>query len=125
MPFMTGTSMSEIPESGQIQLSKSLIGSLLNNEQTAIEFATVILRRLHGEAELAKQQPLRVADQGQDWVVEGSYQEPGKLPGTGSWFIRARKSDCRVEKFGHYEPWEIPEEVKEIVGKAKDSNPGR
>jgi hypothetical protein len=49
----------------------------------------------------------------------GSYQEPDKLPDTGAWFIRVRKSDCRVEKFGHYEPLEIPDEVKLFIANAK------
>jgi hypothetical protein len=48
----------------------------------------------------------------------GSYQEPKKLPGTGAWFVRVRKSDCRVEKFGHYESLEIPDEVQAIIAKA-------
>jgi hypothetical protein len=42
----------------------------------------------------------------------GSYQEPGKLTDTGAWLIRVRKSDCRVEQFGHYEPLDIPDEIK-------------
>lgn len=111
--------MTEVPESSQIWLSKTLIGPLLNDEETAQAFASLILQRLHGEAELRKQNPLRVMDQGTDWVVMGSYQEPDKLVGTGAWFIRVRKSDCRVEKFGHYEPFEIPEEVRSFIVNAK------
>jgi hypothetical protein len=111
--------MTNVPESAQIRLTKTLIGPLLNDEETARAFATLILNRLHGEAELAKQQPLRVMDQGTDWIVMGSYQEPGKLADTGAWLICVRKSDCRVEKFGHYEPLEIPEEIKSFFPSTK------
>lgn len=111
--------MVEVPESTEIFFSKALFGPLLNDEETARAFAALILNRLHGDAELAKQNPLRVMDQGTDWVVMGSYQEPGKLVGTGAWFIRVRKSDCRVEKFGHYEPLEIPDEVKTFIANTK------
>jgi hypothetical protein len=111
--------MVDVPESTEIFLTKALFGPLLNNEEIARTFAALILKRLYGEAELAKQQPLRVTDDGTDWVIVGSHQEPGRLPGTGAWFIRVRKSDCRVEKFGHNEPLEIPEEVRPLIANAK------
>jgi hypothetical protein len=111
--------MTDVPESLNIRLSKPLIGPLLDSEAVARAFAALLLKRLHGDAELEKQQPFRVIDQGTAWVVMGSYQEPERLPGTGAWFVRVRKSDCRVEKFGHYEPLEIPDEVKAIIAKAK------
>ena len=108
------------PESPEVFFSKALFGLLLNDEGIAREFAALILQRLYGEAELRKQEPLRVTDRGTDWLVMGSHQEPGKLPDTGAWFIRVRKSDCKVEKFGHYEPLEIPEEVRAFISKAQD-----
>jgi hypothetical protein len=111
--------MVDVPESTEIFFSKALFGPLLNNEEIVRIFASLILNRLYGEAELAKQQPLRVTDQGSDWLVTGSHQEPGRLPGTGAWFIRVRKSDCRVEKFGYSEPLEIPDEVKSFIANAK------
>ena len=111
--------MADTEESTHTRLFKSLVGPLLNDEAMARAFAALILQRLHGEAELAKQQPLQVTDQGTDWVVMGSHQEPGRLPGTGAWFIRVRKSDCRVEKFAHYEPLDIPDEVKALITAAK------
>jgi hypothetical protein len=111
--------MSDARESFLVQLATALTGPLLNDDETARVFAALILKRLHGEAELAKQQPLCVTDQGADWLVTGSHQEPGKLRGTGAWFIRVRKSDCRVEKFGHCGPLEIPEEVKGFNRNAK------
>jgi hypothetical protein len=49
----------------------------------------------------------------------GSYQEPGMLPDTGAWFICVRKSDCRVEKFGHYAPLDVSDEVKSFIANAK------
>jgi len=49
----------------------------------------------------------------------GSYQEPGMLPDTGAWYIRVRKSDCRVEEFGHYAPLDVSEEVKSLIAHRK------
>jgi hypothetical protein len=111
--------MTNAPESTQVWFATALTCPLLDTEETARAFAELILKRLHGEAELGKQRPLRIADEGADWVVTGSHQEQDRLPGTGAWFIRVRKSDCRVEKFGHYEPLEIPEEVKSFIADAK------
>ena len=106
-------------ESAQVRLSTPLIGPLLNDEETARAFAALILCRLHGKAELVKQQPLRAKDEGADWVVMGSHQETAKLPGTGAWLIRVRKSDCRVETFGHYEPLELPDDLKPFFAREK------
>src|ERR1700722_8349809 len=106
-------------ESIHIGLATSLMGPLLNDEATVRAFAALILKRLHGEAELAKQDPLRVTDEGVDWLVMGSYQEPRRLPETGAWLLRVRKSDCRVEKFGFYEPLDIPDEIKSFFLRTK------
>jgi hypothetical protein len=111
--------MTDTRESTQIGLATMLMGPLLNNEEMARTFAALILQRLYGGDELAKQQPLRVTDKGEVWVVMGSYREPGMPPDTGAWYLRIRKSDCRVEEFGHYAPLEVSEEVKSILANAK------
>ncbi len=113
--------MTGIGETAQIGFATMLMGPLLNNEEMARTFAALILQRLYGGDELAKQQPLRVTDKGEAWVVTGSYQEPGMTPETGAWYFRIRKSDCRVEEFGHYEPRELPENVKSILASAKSA----
>lgn len=100
--------MDQIPESAEIFFSKALFGPLLDTEDRARAFAVFILSRLHGEAEVIKQKPLRVVDQDPEWLISGSYQEVGKLPGTGMWFIRVRKSDCRVVGHGHWQPLDSP-----------------
>lgn len=104
--------MSDEPESASVFIVAALVGPLLNDAETARAFAELILRRLHGQAEFDKQTPLKVIDHGTDWVVFGSHQEPDQLPHTGAWMIRVRKSDCRVKKVGHWEPREIPDEIK-------------
>jgi len=111
----------EIPESFDVKLLKALFGLVLNSEEIAREFAAMILKRLYGEAELTKQQPLRVTDEGKNWFVMGSYQEPGRLPDYGAWYIRFRKSDCRIETFAHYGPLEVPDEVKPYVIAAREA----
>jgi hypothetical protein len=104
--------MNEERESASIFIATALVGPLLNDTQIACAFAELILCRLHGDAELEKQKPLTVTDYGTDWVVFGAHQEPGRLPHTGAWMIRFRKSDCCVKKVGHWEPREIPDEIK-------------
>jgi hypothetical protein len=104
--------MSEEPESASLFIATALVGPLLNDAEVARAFAELILCRLHGDAEVKRQRPLRVTDQGTDWVVFGSHQEPGQLPYTGAWMVRVRKSDCCVKKVGHWEPREVPDEIK-------------
>jgi hypothetical protein len=112
--------MTDIGETAQIGFATMLMGPLLNSEEMAQTFAALILQRLYGGDELAKQQqPLRVTDKGEAWVVMGSYQEPGMPPDTGAWYLRVRKSDCRVEEFGHYERRELSEEVRSILASRK------
>jgi len=95
-------------------------GPLLNDEAIAETFAALLLKRVYGDAELARQRPLRVTDQASDWFVEGSYQGPDPLSGAGPWYIKFRKSDCRVEYYGfRAPPMEIPDHVKEIIARAK------
>ncbi len=107
--------MTDTGETTQLWFATALMGPLLNDAEIARAFAGLILRRLYGAAELAKQQPLRVTDQGEAWVVMGSYQEPGMAADTGAWRMRVRKSDCRVEELGHYEPRELSDEVKSAL----------
>lgn len=83
------------PESPEIFFSEALFGPLSNDEEIARSFATLILRGLYGDAELTKQQPRRVDDQGGVRLISGSWQEQGKPAGTGAWFIRVRKSAAR------------------------------
>jgi len=100
--------MSDARESLLVQLATALLGPLLNDEETARAFAALILNRLHGAAELAKQQPLRVTDQGTDWVITGSHQESGKLPDTGAWFVRVRNPTVGSSNSDIASRWKFP-----------------
>ena len=107
--------MTDTEETLLTTAATAVLGPLLNDEAVARAFAALILKRLCGENELAKQQPLRVTDANTSWVVMGSHQEPGMLPDTGAWCVQVRKSDCRVEKFGHYAPFELSDDVKSAL----------
>src|SRR5215475_2127344 len=104
--------MSEDRETSCVFVATALVGPLLNDAEIAQTFAELILRRLYGDAEVAKQKPLHVVDERTVWSIRGSYQELDRPPGTGAWTLRVRKSDCRVEELGHYQPREIPDEIK-------------
>lgn len=111
--------MTDASESIHILAAIPLIGPLLDDEDMARAIAELLLKRLHGGSELTRQQPLRVTDEGEYWLVMGSYQEPGSLPDSGAFMLRIRKSDCWVEKFGIYEPREVPEEIKSFFKQQK------
>lgn len=100
--------MTEPPKSGKLYVTHLLTGGVINSEQMALDFARLVLKGLYGEEELLRQLPLRVSNEGETWLVEGSYQEPAKAPGALSWFIRVRKYDSLVENLGHRHPFEIP-----------------
>ncbi len=101
-------------------------GGMVTSAATAHDIAAAILKDHHAGAGLAKQQPLKVADEGESWLVRGSYQEPGEAAGVGAWFIRIMKDDARIVNVHHQgPPLDPPEEIKTLIeqirgaGKAK------
>ena len=113
--------MSRPPESFTTRLQKPLFDALLPDEEAAQEFGALILKRLHGEAELSRQQPLRATDQDEDWLIEGSPQTASRLLRPAAWFIKVRKSDCQVDEHGYWFSMETPDAVKAIIDKMKGS----
>jgi hypothetical protein len=104
-------------------LGRSLFGPILSDETVARDFASLILKHAHGEAELTRQQPLQVTDAGEDWLIKGSVR-PGERPEDATWQMRVRKADCMVKDSGHVgSPLEIPEEYKAMVQAALRSKP--
>ena len=114
--------MTDDRESDLIGLMTPLNGPLLIDVDIAKTFASLILRRLCGEAEAAKQEPLDAIEWGSDWVIMGSFQESDGLPGAGAWYMRTRKTDCRVGEYGLYMPQEHSTEVLAMIAEARRAN---
>jgi hypothetical protein len=112
----------EAEESGQVQLTKTLMGPLLNSEPMVLNFAKMIFIRLYGEADVAEQQPFKVVDENTYWRVEGTWDKSGHY--AGRLFLRVRKSDCWVELFGHDYPMNIPAEVQALIDQSKAGKTG-
>ncbi len=104
-----------------ILLTKAYHGGMITSADTAIGVASAILRGHYGEAELLRQQPLGVTEQGDSWLVEGSYVEPELAPeGGGSWYIRLMRDDGRVVELGHrIAALELDDEIKELEERSK------
>jgi hypothetical protein len=85
-----------------VLLTKVYHGAMITSAETAVGVAKAILQGHYGEAEVARQQPLRAKDDGASWLVEGSYRDPGLEPeGGGSWYARIMKDDGRIVSLGH------------------------
>jgi hypothetical protein len=101
-------------------MAKIAHGGMVTSAATAHDIATAILKGHHGGAELAKQQPLKVADEGESWLVRGSHQEPGEAAGVGAWFIRIMKDDARIVRVHHQGPrLDSPEKIKPLIEQSR------
>ena len=97
-------------------------GGMVTSASTAHDIAAAILKGHHGGDELSKQQPLKVADEGESWLVRGSYQEPGEAAGVGAWFIRIMKDDARIVKVHHQGPrLDPPEKIKTFIAQSRSA----
>jgi hypothetical protein len=110
--------MSDNKNGAGLYVNELIHGGVITTPEVAREFAALVLGSLYGDEELAKQQPLRVVDQGRTWLVEGSHQWPDGAAGSGSWFMTMQKRDAKVLKLGFRLPMDIPDEVKVIISKA-------
>jgi hypothetical protein len=76
-------------------LSRILIGDLVENAETAIDLAAVLIRRNWSEDTLKAQQPLVGREEGDTWLVEGT---PKTTPATGELLVHVqiKKADASV-----------------------------
>jgi hypothetical protein len=90
-----------------------VLGEVLVNVETAIEFSRLLLRARYSAAELARQEPLNISDSGKYWTILGQAKPnyEGAEPGTlvnGRAEIEISKFDGRIWKFvvnGHIAPF--------------------
>lgn len=71
-------------------------GDMIENAETAIELASVLIRHRHGEEFLKIQQPLSARDNGEFWWVDGPLNAFEKKTGLGSIHIQLKKLDASV-----------------------------
>jgi hypothetical protein len=78
--------MQKRSHSAFVLLTKAYHGGVITSASTAVDVAAAILKGHHGEAELSRQRPLRATEQGESWLVEGSYVDSDLGPeGGGAW----------------------------------------
>jgi hypothetical protein len=87
-----------IMTNGQTRCShiyKVLQGDLVENAETAIDLAAVLIRRNWSEDTLKVQQPLVAREEGDTWLVEGT---PKTTPAPGELLVHVqlKKSDASV-----------------------------
>ena len=73
-------------------------GLLYKEEQ--VEQLCVLLFDVHYPGEVERQRPFLIADKGDHWQVDGSWNRDKRLEMAGPVFMSVRKSDARVTDFG-------------------------
>ena len=78
--------------------AQTLKSDIIDSAGLAKIFASIIIENLRGEAELMRQLPFGVENQGQTWLLTGSSQPKQGLGGPGPCHFEIRKQDaCIVE----------------------------
>ena len=90
-------------------------GGLVNNADTARKIAEIFIVDLYGAGELTRQEPLKVSDGGETWVIEGSYNSDRRTEGVGAVRIVLEKKDCQVKEAYRAEIIHPPPAVQKII----------
>jgi hypothetical protein len=88
--------MSDEPERGVVWLLSMLKGGIVNDADTALKLAELVIASAYGAEEVEQQRPLTATDQADRWLIEGSLNKDRKVEGRGAVKVLIRKSDCRV-----------------------------
>jgi hypothetical protein len=83
-------------KSGSLFLFRVLRGGVLIEADDARAIAQILLRRSYGEAEEARQLPLKAIDDGEYWAVRGAYVPDKRHDETGAFRAKIRKDNCKV-----------------------------
>ncbi len=73
---------------------------IVPDEKTAIEVATVILKRIYGDQAIESQKPFSAKLDRGVWVIQGYFPADGKSVG-GSSYIGIRQKDGKVVFWNH------------------------
>ncbi len=69
---------------------------VVHTPELAVKLAEALIAGHFGDEQLACQRPMTVADQGDHWMVRGSYNRDHKVGGKAETVVKIRKSDGRV-----------------------------
>lgn len=84
-------------ENSNLYLQKVMRGGVIvNASDLAVHLAKVYISNLYGEDELTRQLPLSARDEGDIWVIEGSFNSGAQNEGTGPVRITLGKADGRL-----------------------------
>lgn len=78
------------------QVMQAVNGDMVEDADTAIGLASVLIRRRSGEEFLKIQQPLSARDDGEFWWVDGASDAFEEKTGLGSIHIQLKKADASV-----------------------------
>lgn len=75
---------------------QAINGNMIDDAETAMELASVLIRRRYGEEILKIQQPLTVRDSEEFWIVEGPPNAFEPKTGLGPVYVQLKKTDASV-----------------------------
>jgi NTF2 fold immunity protein of polymorphic toxin system component len=75
---------------------QAINGNMIDDAETAIELASVLIRRRYGEDILKIQQPLTVRDSEEFWIIEGPPNAFEPKTGLGPVYVQLKKIDASV-----------------------------
>lgn len=81
---------------GNSYLYQILQGDLVEDAETAVDLAAVLIRRKWGDDTLNEQQPLVAREDGDAWWVEGAPRKSEASPGALSVRMQMKKKDASV-----------------------------
>lgn len=90
--------------SGIMFLHKINRGGVICDAELACAVGALLLQRHYGSDELARQEPLTAADEGNCWSVEGAHNRDYGLEEDGPFFMTIAKFDGRISDFGQWGP---------------------
>jgi hypothetical protein len=93
--------MVEPGENLDVLLKYLVEGGLLKDGQLARKIAALLIEHHYGADELGQQQPLNLADEGQNWLITGSAPRREDFDDRSAMVVRLSKRDGRIVNFHH------------------------
>ncbi len=114
--------MADEQEDASIVLHEALRGGLVTTPELAVKLAELLLVSAYDEQRLEQQKPLIATDQGDRWLIEGSYNKDGKIEGIGPAKIIMLKRNAQVLYLAIPRVMHLSPEMKEYVKQAQERN---
>ena len=83
-----------------VDVTEFMRSGVLGNADIARRFAELVLEYTQDPEMLEQQKPLEVEDRGDTWLILGSWNRQGKMPGFGPFRMTVKKRDAQVLDLG-------------------------